>query len=160
MNLALTNDYLLTTCEKFDFTNPPYNPIELSNAMTIYREELKGLGLAANQVGIPLQVISVKGVDSCLFNPKIVHSSVEEKLDIEGCLSFPGLIVKIKRPDMVRVRATDALGVTKIHTFVGLSARIVTHEIDHLSGIVFIQRANKFHKDQAIRKWKRKQHAV
>lgn len=160
MNLNLTKEMLTTVCKPFDFTNPPYDPILLSNSLTLYREEQKGLGLAANQVGIPYRVVSVKGIDSCLFNPKVVYSSVEQKLDIEGCLSFPGLIVKIKRSDYIRVRATDALGKTSIQTFVGLSARIIQHEIDHLDGIIFIQRANKFHKEQAMRKWKRQKNAV
>lgn len=155
MNLKLTNDILTEPCQVFDFTDPPYNPIELSNSLTLFREANKGLGLAANQVGIPYRVISVKGIDTCLFNPKIVYSSVEQKLDVEGCLSFPGLIVKIKRPEYVRVRYANAYGETKIYTYVGLTARIVAHEVDHLDGILFIQRANKFHKEQAMRRYKR-----
>lgn len=160
MNLQLTNSILTEPTYPFDFSNPQYDPIDFSNQLTITREALNGLGLAANQVGIPLRVMSIKGIDSCLFNPKIVYSSVEQKLDIEGCLSFPGLIVKIKRAETIRVRYTNALGVTKIYPFNGMTARIIQHEIDHLDGIIFIQRANKYHKDLAMRKWKKIKDAV
>ena len=99
MELKLVNDILEKPCEPFNFENPPYDIAELNNALTLYRDENLGLGLAANQVGIPYRVISVKGMDTCMFNPKIVYSSVEEQLSEEGCLSFPGLIVKIKRAE-------------------------------------------------------------
>jgi len=155
VELKLVNDILEKPCEPFNFENPPYDIAELNNALTLYRDENLGLGLAANQVGIPYRVISVKGMDTCMFNPKIVYSSVEEQLSEEGCLSFPGLIVKIKRAEYIRVRFTDAYGETSIKTYNGLTARIIQHEIDHIDGILFYNRANRFHKEQAFRQWKR-----
>lgn len=155
INLQLTENLLDTKCDPVDYDNFPYDPVELSNAMTLFREEKKGVGLAANQVGIPYRVVSVKGIDSCMFNPKVVYEEPHFMVMEEGCLSFPGLSVKIKRPTMIRVRWTDAFGRTTTDKFVDLTARVILHEIDHLDGIRFYNRANKFHRDQAFRKWKR-----
>lgn len=133
------------------FSESPYDPVEFSNEMNIFREMKKGLGLAANQVGIPYRVISVKGFDSCLFNPKIVFESPEKEVMEEGCLSFPGLIVKVKRAKVIRIRAADAFGNVTTKMYKDMTARILQHEIDHINGIVFYKRANKFHRDQAFR---------
>ena len=160
LQLELVNDILEQSCENFDLSNPPYDIAELNNSMILFREKNLGLGLAANQVGIPYRVISVKGFDTCLFNPKIVYSSAEEQYSEEGCLSFPNLIVKVKRAISIRVRYTDVYGETSIKSFTGLTARIIQHEIDHLDGKLFYNRANKFHKDQAFRQWKRRKKAA
>ena len=158
--LKLDNTYLETVCEKFNFLEPPFDPIKLSNTLTVLREKLGGIGLAANQVGIPFRVISVKGIDTCLFNPIIVHRGEESKVQPEGCLSFPGLAVKIKRPTYVRIRYTTAQNEVITKTYHHMTARVIQHEIDHLDGIHFWTRANQFHREQAFRQFRRNQKRI
>jgi peptide deformylase len=73
----------------------------------------------------------------------------------EGCLTYPGLIVKIKRPQHVRVRFTKPNGETITKLFTGMTARIFQHELDHLDGIIFYNKANRVHRDKALEKWRR-----
>lgn len=152
MELKLDNKLLTTACDKFDFNNPIFDPVELSNAMTVFRDSKSGVGLAANQVGINTRVISIRGIDSALFNPVVVHSSLDLELSEEGCLSFPGLAVKIKRAKTIRVRSSDAFGKVTTKAYNGLTARVILHEIDHIDGILFYNRSNKYYRDQAFRK--------
>jgi peptide deformylase len=67
----------------------------------------------------------------------------------EGCLSYPNLWVKIKRPKKIKVRYTNPDGKTETRVFDGMSARVFQHELDHLNGILHIKRANRIHLDQA-----------
>lgn len=152
IEFPLDDTYLKTRVDEFDFSNPFMNPVILSNSLTMTREKLQGLGLAANQVGLNTRVISVKGIDSCLFNPLIVHTGGKPVLHEEGCLTFPNLIVKVKRNDFVRVRFQNASGEGTIKSFYGMTARIIQHEIDHLDGIIFTERASRYHRELAYRK--------
>lgn len=155
LDFELDNSLLTTVCDEFDFANPVIEPILLSNSLTVAREKFGGVGLAANQVGINTRVVVIKGFDSGLFNPRIVSSGGENALMEEGCLSFPGLIVKVKRPTIIRVRYANALGQVQTNSYHGMTARQILHEIDHINGILFFHRANKFHRDQAFRRWKK-----
>jgi peptide deformylase len=98
-----------------------------------------GVGLAANQVGIPLQVAVIEIEDRIteLINPQIVRSSGEQ-LDWEGCLSIPGFVAEVKRAAKVTVKARDRHG--KAFRVKGdeLFARALQHEIDHLNGALYI----------------------
>jgi len=116
-----------------------------------------GLGLAANQVGVPYRVFAMRGSPEnfVCFNPRIVQPSAENIILEEGCLSFPGLLVKVKRPKHIRVRFTTPNGDTKTETFIGMTARVFQHELDHLDGRLYFNRANKYHKEIAMKKWKR-----
>jgi peptide deformylase len=140
--------------EKFDFSNPPVDPITLAQKLVNVMYEYDGIGLAANQIGIGLACIAIRGwpEDIVMFNPRIVHQSKEEETMIEGCLSFPGLVVKIKRSKDIRVRFEGPNGQTFTKPFEGMTARTILHEIDHLNGVLFYNKANKFHRDQAFRK--------
>ena len=120
-----------------------------------------GIGLAANQVGVPYRVFVMIGspADYACFNPKIVGFSNEiVELD-EGCLSFPNLFVKIKRPRDIRVRFTDYNGDVSTHTFTGMTARIFQHELDHLDGKLFYNLADRYHREKAI-KYAKKQNKI
>ena len=86
-----------------------------------------------------------------MFNPVIADVSTEEVALEEGCLTYPNLFVKIKRPMLIRVRYMDSHGEAHTDKFTGISARCVQHEIDHLNGENYTMKANKFHLDQAIR---------
>ena len=143
---------LFTKLEPFDFDNPPIDPIELANRLIVTMNKHNGVGLSANQCGLPYRVFVMRSNPTLVcFNPKIIDSvSAEISLE-EGCLSHPFLYVPIKRPSMVKVRFTDAFGVTKTEKFIGLTARCFQHEFDHLEGINYLNRANPIHVDRAKR---------
>ncbi len=105
-------------------------------------EENEGIGLAAPQVGELKRVIIVqmeKGPE-VFINPKILKKTRETEIMEEGCLSFPGLFLKIKRAKGVEIEALDGAGEKVKIKAEGLPARIFQHEIDHLDGILFIDR--------------------
>ncbi len=136
--------------ENFDFTNPPINPVELYNDLAETMRENEGLGLAAPQVGLPYRAFVMRAENIIgVFNPKIVDISSEMVYLEEGCLSYPNLWVKIKRPKKIKVRFTNPDGQTETRVFDGMSARVFQHETDHLDGILHIKRANRFHLEQA-----------
>jgi peptide deformylase len=119
--------------------------------------EWNGLGLAANQVGVPYRVFAMRGQPQnfVCFNPRIVLPSSEQIILDEGCLSFPGLVVKVKRPRHIRVRFDTPNGDTRTETFIGMSARVFQHELDHLNGLLYFNKANRYHKEIALKKWKK-----
>jgi peptide deformylase len=98
-----------------------------------------GIGLAANQVGVPLQVavIEIEGKVTELINPKLVRRS-GSVVDWEGCLSIPGFVAEVERVEKVTVKARDRHG--KEFRIKGdeLLGRALQHEIDHLNGILYI----------------------
>lgn len=103
--------------------------------------ENQGVGLAANQIGLDLNmaVIDTGSGVKVLINPKIISTS-GEVIDEEGCLSIPGIFFKIRRPERVEIEALDTFGrLVKIKTQ-GLEARAICHEIDHLNGKLIIDR--------------------
>jgi peptide deformylase len=98
-----------------------------------------GVGLAANQIGVPLQaaVIEVDGKITELINPQIVKSSGEQT-DWEGCLSIPGFVAEVTRAAKVTVKARDRHGKEFRVKGEELFARALQHEIDHLNGSLYI----------------------
>jgi peptide deformylase len=116
-----------------------------------------GIGLAANQVGVPYRIFAMRAAPEnfVCFNPKIVQPSEAEVVLEEGCLTYPGLYVKIKRSQHVRVRFQTPNGDTLTKQFTGMSARIFQHELDHLDGVIFYNKANRVHRDKALDKWRR-----
>ena len=156
MKLVERNDPILTTpCQPFDFTNPPFEPIEFAKELVKFMYESNGIGLAANQVSVPYRIFAMRGQPEnfVCINPKIVQPSKAEVVLEEGCLTYPGLFVKVKRPQHVRVRFSTPNGDTLTKQFTGMTARIFQHELDHLDGVVFYNKANRYHRDSALRKW-------
>ena len=105
-----------------------------------------GIGLAAPQIGVNLRVAIVDlsvGADPAavlvLVNPEVLEVSGEQKEE-EGCLSIPDLSEKVVRPQRVRVRAADISGSFREIEGTGLLARALSHEIDHLNGLLFVHR--------------------
>lgn len=148
-----TDEILHKKTERFDFSNPPINPMELAHILAQTMIANNGIGLAAPQIGLPYRAFVLTGKPIlCCFNPIIVDTSSEEIYLEEGCLSYPNLIIKIKRPKMIRARYTLPDGTTTTNKFIGMTARIFQHELDHLNGIVFTQRANSYHLEQAKKK--------
>jgi len=110
-------------------------------------EKNQGIGLAAPQVGVLKKVIVVKGDFKgqgilALVNPKITKKSKEKEKDIEGCLSFPGIFLEIKRAKEVEIKGLDINGEKIRLKTKGLLARVLQHEIDHLDGTLFFKRLN------------------
>jgi peptide deformylase len=157
MNLEFvpeTSPVLLQECVEFDFSNPPYDPKELAQSLHDKMVESDGLGLSANQVGIPYRVFVMRTGDEpfAIFNPKIVDVSDRELVMKEGCLSFPLLYLNVKRPDGVRIRYQKEDGSTTTEKFIGMTARIALHEFDHMIGKVYTQKASSFETQRALRK--------
>lgn len=121
------------------------------------KETLKkadGAGLAAVQVGILRRAVIVDVGDGKpleLINPEIVETSGEQEGQ-EGCLSLPGEWGVVRRPEFVRVRAQNRKGQWCMYKGEGLKARCFCHEIDHLDGIVFTDRAKRMLTDEELRR--------
>lgn len=159
----LINVLLKNEMPKFDFSNPATDPIELAHTLARELMEEGGVGLAANQLGLPYRAFVIKASPIIVaFNPKIVDYLGEEVYLEEGCLSFPGLVVKIKRPEGVRVRFTQPNGETITQEYHGITSRTFQHELDHLDGVVFYERANRIHRDRGFKNWKnyRRKHGL
>jgi len=149
MNIAPYTDDMLKVFEIKDRK-------ELSDKM--YKSMIKygGIGLSANQVGLPFRMFVMGGhpqiedgkVRNC-FNPIIKDLSEETVLMKEGCLSFPFLFLSIKRPQWVNVQYTDENGKTVEEYLHGMSARIFQHENEHMNGYVFTDLVGKLKLDRA-----------
>ncbi len=113
----------------------------LAMAKTMLKTD--GVGLAAPQVGknIRLAVINSKDGVICLINPKITKKSWARELAQEGCLSIPGIFGQVKRHKKITLSYYNQDGKKIKHTAQGLMARVLQHEIDHLDGILFIDKA-------------------
>lgn len=134
-----------TPVEKFDFTNPPVDPAKLAEELVEHMNHFKGIGLSANQLGLPYRVFAMIGEPyHVCFNPTITGTNTEEILLDEGCLSWPGLYLKVKRPSLIRVRFQDYQGYTHVKKFSGISARCFQHEFEHLEGGKFIDHVSQF----------------
>lgn len=153
------DDILRQKLEPFyfeDSADHPRTPILARNLAVSLIETMRenyGVGLAANQVGIPYRVF-VMGADNvgyAMFNPEILETTGEVLFE-EGCLTWRGLYLPIRRPETVHVRYQDMNGVTQEKRFTGLSARIVLHEYDHLEGQVFVDKVPVLILDRAKKK--------
>ena len=126
---------------------------------TMYRAE--GVGLAAPQVGISRRVIVVDVHDDevkpfALVNPRLVESSKETEKGEEGCLSIPGLSAAVERAAHVVVEGLDRDGNPLRVEGGGLLARCLQHEIDHLDGVLFIDRVGPLKRKMLLQKWKKR----
>ena len=115
-----------------------------------------GMGLAANQVGITKRFFAI-GHDSfdtfkkpvIIWNPQIKNFSEEKVVDVEGCLSFKGIWLKVERPKIVEVQYETTQGETKTAKLDGMESKCFQHECDHLDGITFNKRVSKLRWDMA-----------
>ncbi len=123
---------------------------------TMYDEV--GIGLAAPQVGVPLRLMVVGDEDGrgarALLNPVITEEGGTVTAE-EGCLSIPGMFAQVTRSEWVKVEAQDAGGRPVALSARGLRARVLQHEIDHLDGILFIDRLDPMTRDRIKRKIKK-----
>lgn len=142
----------------------PYNfeidgdPTELIKSMTKVMFENNGIGLAAPQVGIKKRLFIMGNEEQlyAIINPTIILKEGDVVKDIEGCLSFPKLWLRVNRSDKIQVSYQDITG-QKISTdFSGIKARVFQHEYDHLDGICFDTRVGPVALDFAKEKRRRK----
>ncbi|MEW6065944.1 peptide deformylase [Desulforamulus profundi] len=107
----------------------------------------KGVGLAAPQIGVSKRVIVIDVGEGLveLINPEILEAS-GQVVDTEGCLSVPGMIGEVARADRLVVRGLNRKGEQVVYRVNGFMARAFQHEIDHLEGIVFVDRASNLRK--------------
>ena len=114
-----------------------------------------GIGLAATQVGVMHRLLvyrtELEGAVAALANPVLEWSSKETESAEEGCLSLPGVAVEVDRPIHVRVRAQDERGQPITVEASGLEARVIQHEMDHLDGVLILDRTSRDQRKQAMR---------
>ena len=119
----------------------------------------KGIGLAANQIGIDKRVF-VMGSDLipgfpapfAIFNPVIVEASSELVLDQEGCLSYPDLFLMVKRPEWIVAQYQDSQGNLKEIKIDGYLSKCFQHEFDHLNGVCFVDKVSQLKLQLAMKK--------
>jgi peptide deformylase len=145
-----------TPTEKFDFSSPQMNPKMLAISLLKTMTKCGGVGLSANQVGLPYRVFVMGGGEDwfACFNPEIVEAMGETTKYDEGCLSYHGLFLTIKRAQRIQLKYQDHTGETQEKTFDGFTARVVQHEIDHLDGTSFIKKVPAVKLKQAQEKVK------
>ena len=126
--------------------------VELSERMLRIMHDAPGIGLAAPQIGVVRRVIVYDvGEPTTLVNPEIVSSSEERETIDEGCLSVPGVSVPIERPARVRVRGQDLQGASREFEAAELEARVIQHELDHLDGMLILERTSREERARALR---------
>lgn len=119
-----------------------------------------GRGLAANQIGITKRVFAIaleNQVPFCMFNPSILITDNELVEGDEGCLSFPGLWLKVKRHKQLTAKYFDRQGKECIIELTDLDARCFQHELDHLDGVCFTNKISPLKLAMAIKKFKKQQ---
>lgn len=125
----------------------------LAEDMLLTMRENEGVGLAANQVG-RLKRILVAGLEDeeyVVVNPEIVSSDKETAADTEGCLSIPGIHVEVERPVGITLRGQDVSGEPLRIEATGLLARVFQHEVDHLNGVLILDRTDRESRKAAMR---------
>lgn len=145
------NEFLEKRVKEFDFNTMDAGKITAD--MFQIMKKYEGIGLSANQVGLDAQIF-IMGEDKPLtiINPVITEVSTNQVEMTEGCLSFPGLFMNVKRPDSIGVKYLDTQQKECIMKLEGFHARVFLHEYDHLQGITFDQRVSKMRLDMAKKK--------
>ena len=137
-----------------------YDNIELFERDLITLMKMQnGLGLAANQIGITKRFFAI-GHDSfdtfkkpaIIWNPSVIKFSKEKVIDLEGCLSFKNIFVKVERPKKIEVQYETTQGKTRFAELDGMESKCFQHELDHLEGITFNKRVSKLRWDMARKK--------
>jgi len=165
MNIVkFPNPILRQRMPEFNFNNPVMDPVELEKSMIETMLTLDGIGLAANQVGLNTRVFVMGHRDNpeaaqAFFNP-VVTANTEDIADMEeGCLSFPGIYVKVKRPTKIKARWQNSQGEFEEGEFDGYNCKCFLHEYDHLEGIVFQDRVSTLKWAIAVKKTNKRKYA-
>ncbi len=122
---------------------------KLAKDMLITMYSAKGIGLAAPQVGVQKRILVIdlnfedpNAAPNVFINPEIISSSASVETYEEGCLSIPGVYLNVIRPSSIKLSYRDEMGRPKKMNAEGLMARCIQHEIDHLNGILFVDKVS------------------
>lgn len=142
---------------EFNFSNPIMDPKQLEKEMIETMFHYKGIGLSANQVGIRTRVFVMGSqldphLAQAFFNPLIVSSTDIIENILEGCLSFPKIFVKIKRPSAIKAKWQNSSGEWLEGEFQNYNCKCFLHELDHLEGITFKDRVSNLKWNLAVKK--------
>ena len=127
---------------------------QIGSSMLEILKNKGGIGLSANQVGLPFKMCVMELTSSdpkIILNPRITKSSKKMIKSREGCLSLPGADVVVSRHFSITTEYEDVRGETQVLDSKGLEATCLQHEIDHLNGILMINRVGEFHKNKALK---------
>lgn len=127
---------------------------QLVERMTRLMQDARGVGLAANQAGVLRRVVVLQADDetepTVLVNPAILDRSDVTEEETEGCLSMQGVVIPVERAVSVRVEARDAGGEPVELELAGLAARVAQHEVDHLDGVLIVDRTTPEGRREAL----------
>ena len=156
MNLIkYPNPILERELKDVNLEDPGFDPKELKEQMVKVMLDSNGIGLSACQVGLHMKVFvmgdSIENATMCI-NPTVLQYTKETQDDIEGCLSFPNMFVKIKRPKEILAKFWDENLEERVVKIEGYSAKCYLHELDHVLGITMKNRVSKLKWDMAIKK--------
>jgi peptide deformylase len=156
MNLVYyPNTILEKELDDFNLESPQYDPKQLKTDMVKCMLESNGIGLSACQVGLNFKafVMGDSETNSTLcINPTVLQYTEETDLEIEGCLSFPNVYVKVKRPKEILAEFYNENLEKQTTKIVGYSARCYLHELDHCLGITMKDRVSKLKWEMAMKK--------
>ena len=126
------------------------------------QQAIGGVGLSANQVGLNYRMFTmgIKKDKWIMFNPELVSVSEEQVKMEEGCLSAPGIMLTVWRPEKCTISYQNADQEIVMEEFDGLWARVALHEYDHMLGQNFLMRVSKLQLDRAIKKVKKQQRKI
>ncbi len=156
--LYVPNPLLRQKADKVKSVGP--DEIEIAKKMTKIMLKAPGVGLAANQIGILKQIVTIffvhqetkKEIQYMLFNPKIISYSKEKIIMEEGCLSLPEQFAEIERPKNIIVEYLDENNKLIKKEANGVESRILQHEIDHLSGKLFVDYLSSLKRNIIVKK--------
>ena len=151
------NPILAERMPEFDFENPLTDPAQLEKDMIETMLASGGIGLSANQIGVRTRMFVMghqkyRDHAQAFFNPIIAGVTDDLLEEEEGCLSFPNIYAKIKRPRGILVRFQNSKGETQEAEFFGYECRCFLHEFDHLEGITFQNRTSALKWALAVKK--------
>jgi peptide deformylase len=149
------DEFLSREVKSVNLEDPGFDPVELKKEMVDFMLANNGIGLSANQIGLDAKVFvmgdKVENSTMCI-NPTVIQYTEETQNDFEGCLSFPNIYVRIKRPSQILAEFYDENLEKQTVKIEGYSAKCYLHELDHLLGITFKDRASKLKWDMAQKK--------
>jgi peptide deformylase len=149
------NEFLTKEVKTVDLENPGFDPKELKKEMVDFMLLNNGIGLSANQIGLDAKVFvmgdKVENSTICI-NPTVLQYTSDTQNDYEGCLSFPNIYMRIKRPKEILAEFYDENLEKQTVKITDYSAKCYLHELDHLLGITFKDRVSKLKWDMAVKK--------
>lgn len=155
--ITAPNEWLEKAVKPFDFD--ALDAKEIAGQMAKIMMENNGIGLSANQVGLDAQIFVMRPLQHkeitkpfAVINPQILSLEGDMKMAPEGCLSYPGLVLQVKRVPKLVASFLDIDSNECIIEFEGIDSRCFLHEFDHLQGIDFTQRVSKLRLDRAYKK--------